>query len=55
MQNLFCIGKDWMMGFKKRHHIANRKPEAKSMARLTAFNKHTVLEFFTNLMTIYDR
>ena len=26
------------MGFKKRHHIANKKPEAKSMARLTAFN-----------------
>ena len=43
------------MGFKKRHQIANRKPEATSMARSIAFNNHTVSEFFTNLMTVYHR
>ena len=43
------------MGFKMRYQIANRKPKATSMARSTASNKHTVSEFFTNLMTVYDR
>ena len=42
------------MGFKKHHNITNRKPETTSMAQSTAFNKHTVSDFFTNLMTVYD-
>ena len=41
------------MGFKKRNHISNRKPEATSTTQSTAFNKHTILDFFTNLTTVY--
>lgn len=40
-------GKDWMAGFMKRHcKISLRLPESTSVARVQAFNKKSVGEFF---------
>ena len=40
----------------KRHpELSLRTPEATSFARSTAFNKHTVGEFFQNLKTVRNR
>jgi len=47
-------GKQWWYGFKKRHHLSIRSPEATSVGRATAFNKHTVKEYFENLATVTD-
>lgn len=44
--------KDWLASFMARHHISIRVPEATSMARATAFNRHTVQGFFNNLATV---
>ncbi|XP_065642579.1 uncharacterized protein LOC136074203 [Hydra vulgaris] len=49
-------GIDWLQGFMKRQpELSLRTPEATSFARSTAFNKHTVREFFQNLKTIRNR
>ena len=34
-------GYDWYLNFKTRHKLSVRTPEATSMARATAFNKHS--------------
>ncbi|XP_065658204.1 uncharacterized protein LOC136082712 [Hydra vulgaris] len=45
-------GINWLQGFMKRQpELSLRTPEATSFARSTAFNKHTVREFFQNLKT----
>jgi len=49
-------GKDWLKDFmRRRSELALRTPEATSMARATAFNKQTVLEFFTNVRDVRSR
>ena len=42
------------MGFKQRQHLAIRSPEATSLGRATAFNRHTVNEFYDNLAQVMD-
>ena len=40
----------------KRHSdLSLRKPEACSLSKATAFNKHTVAAFFEKLKNVYDR
>ncbi|KAG5870278.1 hypothetical protein JTB14_010128 [Gonioctena quinquepunctata] len=42
-------GIDWMQCFMKHHpRLSNRKPENKSIARASAFNRANVEEFFNN-------
>lgn len=48
-------GHDWWLGFKKRHGLAIRSPEATSFGRATAFNKPVVNHFFENLSEVMDR
>ncbi|XP_065652823.1 uncharacterized protein LOC136080140 [Hydra vulgaris] len=40
---------------KRQPELSLRTPEATSFARSTAFNKHTVREFFQNLKTVRNR
>ena len=40
---------------KKHSDLSLRKPEACSLSRATAFNKHTVATFFEKLKNVYDR
>ena len=41
-----AAGEDWVKGFRNRHkHISLRQPEAISIARATAFNKHNMLNY----------
>ncbi|XP_034061485.1 uncharacterized protein LOC117539414 isoform X3 [Gymnodraco acuticeps] len=49
------LGPDWFNAFKARYHLACRVPEATSLGRATAFNKHNVGEFFDNLSKVKDR
>ncbi|XP_036379842.1 zinc finger and BTB domain-containing protein 20 isoform X2 [Megalops cyprinoides] len=35
-------GVDWLASFMRRHHLSCQSPEATSLGRATAFNKHTV-------------
>jgi hypothetical protein len=48
-------GKDFWLLFRDRHSLAIRNPEATSLSRATAFNKHTVGQFYTNLADVMDR
>ena len=46
-------GREWMKAFMNRNpQLTLRKPEATSIARAGAFNRHNVGEFFTNLTWI---
>ena len=47
-------GEDWWSGFKKRHQLAVRKPEATSFSRATAFNWPMVNLFYNNLASAMD-
>ena len=50
-----AAGEDWLKGFQNRHMDINlRQPEATSIARATAFNKHNV-ESFNNLKDVFTR
>ncbi|XP_062373154.1 uncharacterized protein LOC134060440 [Sardina pilchardus] len=48
-------GKDWLTYFMRRHHLSCRLPEATSIGRQTAFNRHTVGEFYDNLASVTER
>ena len=43
------VGKMWFQGFKERHGLSCRKPEATSMSGSAAFNRVTVSELFRKL------
>src|SRR6218665_1226218 len=48
-------GKDWMMNFIKRHHLAVRIPQSTSMNRVLAFEREKVDRFFSLLESIQSR
>jgi len=48
--------KFWLRAFmKRRPQLSLRSPEPISLARATAFNRHTVREFFDNLLQVRSR
>ena len=48
-------GIDWFLSFKFKYGLYVQKPEATSLARATAFNRHIVGKFFDQLRNLYDR
>ncbi|CAH1954405.1 unnamed protein product [Acanthoscelides obtectus] len=52
-----CLaGKDWLIGFRKRHlQISLRSPESTSAARARAFNRPAVTKFFMLSTSVYDK
>ena len=47
-------GKNWWLGFKALHKLSIRLPKPTSVGRASAFNKHTVKEYFDNLAKVMD-
>lgn len=51
-----AAGHDWYLGFLERNsHFSLRTPEPTSLSRSTAFNRHTVGEFFKKLTETYQK
>ncbi|XP_072392095.1 uncharacterized protein [Diabrotica undecimpunctata] len=49
-------GRDWYRGFLDRNpKLSIRTPEATSLARSSAFNRHTVGTFFNQVTNVYTR
>lgn len=48
-------GRNWWLGFKSRHNLSIRAPEATSFYRASAFNRPVVDMFFTNLALVLDK
>ena len=46
---------DWFLPFKFKYGLSVRKHEATSLARATAFNRHTIGKFLDQLGDLYDR
>lgn len=54
--NKKAASRDWLRGFMARNNsLSLRTPEATSLSRSTAFNKHTVAEFFKLLREVMVR
>ena len=47
-------GKSWWLVFKARHNLSISLPKPTSVGRASAFNKHTVNEYFDNLAKVMD-
>ena len=48
-------GRQWWAGFKQRYNLSVRSPEPTLIGRATAFNKHVVSEYFSNLAKVMDK
>ena len=48
-------GEAWLLGFRRRHDLSLRSPEATGLKRSMAFNKPVVQNFFEKLRQVYDR
>lgn len=48
-------GKDWASGFMMRNNISLRKPEGRSLNRITAFNREEMDILWTNLSNVMDK
>ena len=48
-------GEAWLLGFRRRHDLSLRSPEATSLGRSMAFNKPVVQKFFEQLRQVCDR
>lgn len=47
---------EWLRSFRSRNlTLSLRKPEQTSLSRSTSFNKHTIGQFFENLMKAHDK
>lgn len=54
--NREAAGKDWLAGFIERNpDLSIRQPEATSLSRSTAFNKHNIQTFFQKLTNLRAR
>ena len=50
------VGREWMKSFMTRNsQLTLRKPEATSLVRAGAFNRHNVNEFFQNLSDVLKK
>ena len=47
-------GRGWWLGFKQRLNLSIRTPEATSIGRASAFNRHNVNLYFSNLARVLD-
>ena len=49
-------GQDWFRAFLRRHQeLSVRKPESTSIGRMSAFNKHNVDVFYSNLRDVLEK
>lgn len=54
--HLESAGKDWELGFMKKHtQLSLRKPENTNLARLTSCNQTNVFQFFENYKKVMSR